>query len=326
MKKLLAISALVLSIGLGAALDAQAAKRLGGGKSSGMQRDNVTQPAKPGAPAGGTATPGQAPAGAAATAPAAGAAAAAAAPKRSWMGPLAGLAAGLGLAALASHFGFGEALANMMMIGLLVMVALLAVGYFMRKRAAGNAPAYAPAGAGSDMPQGAMERSMGTEPAPQATQPSNAGGSSIGSGMGSRIGSGLVGTTAAATTVGQIPADFDTAGFARNAQENFLALQAANDARDLDKLRTYLTPEMFESVREDIASRDDTPQKTEVFGLQAQVLDVAQEAARYVVSVRFTGSIRHAFGAEIEDLAEVWHLTKPRDGAGGWIIAGIQQA
>ena len=41
---------------------------------------------------------------AAPTAPVAGQAAAAGAqPKRSWMGPLAGLAAGLGLAALASH-------------------------------------------------------------------------------------------------------------------------------------------------------------------------------------------------------------------------------
>ena len=38
---------------------------------------------------------------------------------------LAGLAAGLGLAALASHFGFGEQLANMMMIGLLIMVVMV---------------------------------------------------------------------------------------------------------------------------------------------------------------------------------------------------------
>jgi hypothetical protein len=41
------------------------------------------------------------------------------------MGPLAGLAAGLGLAALASHFGFGEGLANFMMIGLLLMAVVM---------------------------------------------------------------------------------------------------------------------------------------------------------------------------------------------------------
>ena len=26
-----------------------------------------------------------------------------------------------------------------------------------------------------------------------------------------------------------------------------------------------------------------------------------------------------------EDLDETWHLTKPRTGMGGWVIAGIQQ-
>ena len=71
----------------------------------------------------------------AAKAPAA-AAAPQAQPKRSWMGPLAGLAAGLGLAALASHLGFGEELASMLMIGLLVMASVLVVAFIMGRRAA----------------------------------------------------------------------------------------------------------------------------------------------------------------------------------------------
>jgi predicted lipid-binding transport protein (Tim44 family) len=126
--------------------------------------------------------------------------------------------------------------------------------------------------------------------------------------------------------VGTIPAGFDKAGFERTAKDQFVALQAANDARDLDRLRDYLSPEMFEAVRAEIAERGDAQQKTEVFGLNAQVLDVADEADRYVVSVRFTGSIRERFGADTEDLHEVWHLTKAKSGFGGWVIAGIQQA
>ena len=43
----------------------------------------------------------------------------------------AGLAAGLGLAALASHFGFGEELASMLMIGLLVMAVIAVIGFVM---------------------------------------------------------------------------------------------------------------------------------------------------------------------------------------------------
>ena len=304
MKKALALFAVVLAIGMTAALDAEA-KRLGGGKSGGMQRQNISAPAKPAGGAQGA--PGQA-------APVAGspavagapAVAAAAAPKRNWMGPVAGLAAGLGLAALASHLGFGEALANMMMIGLVVMAVLFVVGLVLRKRAQGQAGALAGAG-------GPAYR--GSEPRP--LQP---GGSLIGS----RI-AGAIGSPGAGGQPTGIPADFDAATFARNAEAQFIGLQTANDARDLDALRGLLTPEMFELVRADIDARGHAPQKTEVFGLHAQVLDVAQEETHYVVSVRFTGSVRDQHGAVPEDLDEIWHLTKSRAGQDGWVIAGIQQ-
>lgn len=301
MKKTLALMTVVLAVGMTAALDAEA-KRLGGAKSGGMQRQNVTAPAQN--------TPGAAPgaptqAGTAAAAPAAGAAAAgtAAAKGRSWMGPIAGLAAGLGLAALASHLGFGEAFANILMIGLLAMAALAVVGFLLRRKAAGQMPAMAAPGA-------PMQR--------QSASPARFGGGSAG---GSLIGSAL-GSPAQATP---IPAGFDTAGFERNAKAQFLALQEANDAADQQRLRGYLTPEMFDFVAADIAERGDAPQKTEVFGLEARVLEVVEEPTQYVVSVRFTGSVRDQAGAVPEDLDEVWHLAKPRFGDGGWVIAGIQQ-
>lgn len=314
MKKALALLAVVLTLGF-TAVDADAARRLGGGKSSGMQRQNVTAPNTPPRNAPDQATP----AGSTAAAPAAaGTAAAAAAPKRSWMGPVAGLAAGLGLAALASHLGFGEAFANIMMIALLAMAVLFVIGFIMRKRAQGQAPALAGAGGLGTLRQqpqaGGMLRS-GPEEAPRQ------GGSLIGS----RLAGAPAGTAAATGAVGNIPADFDAAAFARNAKDQFLALQAANDAGDQERLRDYLTPQMFEAVRADLLERGDAPQRTEVFGLEAQVLDVAQEADQYVVSVRFTGRVRDEQGAVPEDLDEIWHLAKPRAGMGGWVIAGIQQ-
>lgn len=309
MKKALALMAVVLSLGLGLTLDAEA-KRLGGGKSSGMQRQSVTAPAQTPGGSPSSTVPGQA---AAPTAAAATGGAAAAGAKRSWMGPVAGLAAGLGIAALASHFGFGEALANMLTIALIAMVVMAAIGFFLRKRAQQG-----PALAGAGGLQGARN-----EPAPHgmfrtAAQPQR----------GSLIGSGLAGgvAPAAAAGVGHIPAGFDVPAFVRNAKEQFLALQAANDARDLQALANYLTPEMFDVVRGEVLERGDAVQRTEVFGLEAQVLDVAEEADRYVVSVRFTGSVRDQAGAVPEDLDETWHLAKPRYGAGGWVVAGIQQA
>ena len=312
MKKALTVFAIVLSLGMTLALDAEA-RRMGGGRSTGMQRQTTSTPANtPPSQAQGAPTQGAPAAGTAAAA--APGAAAAAAPKRSWMGPVAGLAAGLGLAALASHLGFGEGLANMMMIGLLVMAVLMVVGFVMRKRAGaqGLAGAGAPNGAGNPFRQA-------QDPADRSAQPQ--GGSMIGSRL---LGAG--GASALATpTASTIPAGFDAAGFATNAKAQFLALQAANDAGDLDRLRDFLTPEMFEAVRTDIAERGDTPQRTEVFGLEAQVIAVAEEQSRYVASVRFTGSVRDQHGAVPEDLDEVWHLTKARSGLGGWVIAGIQQ-
>ncbi len=321
----LGLAALVLAVGLAAVTDAEAAKRLGGGKSSGMQRENISAPSRqqtPPSQGNPQAAPGQ-PATAQQARPANQAAPAAAAPasnRSRWMAPLAGLAAGLGLAALASHFGFGEELANIMMLVLLAVVVMAVIGFVLRKRAGaqgGPALSGAAAGGGWQAPAGAQPQSMqraGFDDAPQAP--------CSGSLIGSRIGSSLGGVPPAATA---LPAGFDAEGFARNAKSQFMALQQANDARDLARLREVLSPEMLEIVKADLAGEDPTPQTTEVYGLDAQVLQVDESGADYVVSVRFTGTIRHAAGAVPEDFDEVWHLSKPRHGSGGWVVAGIQQ-
>ncbi|WP_258286652.1 hypothetical protein, partial [Escherichia ruysiae] len=86
-------------------LDADA-RRLGGGKSIGKQSSNVTQrdaATPPAAPA----APTQNAAGTTAAKPAAAPNTAAAAPRKPWGAMLGGLAAGLGLAWLASSLGLG---------------------------------------------------------------------------------------------------------------------------------------------------------------------------------------------------------------------------
>jgi predicted lipid-binding transport protein (Tim44 family) len=313
MRKTLALFAVVLTLGLAAGFDAEA-KRLGGGRSSGMQRNAVTAP---------TASPNTATGVQAQTAPVAGSATAAAAgaatatAKRSWMGPLAGIAAGLGIAALASHFGLGGALANMLTMALLAMAAFALIGFVMRKRAGAQSGALAGTGAGAN---GLAGGSLDMQQIAQRSLPAGHGGSLIGSGIG-----GGAAVAAVGGRVGTIPTGFDTAAFERAARDQFMALQVANDARDLDRLRDYLTPDMFDVVRGEVAERGDAAQKTEVFGLQSQVLDVAEQDGQYIVSVHFSGSVRTEAGATPEDLDEVWHLTKPLAGVGGWIIAGIQQ-
>ncbi len=298
MKKLLSLLAVVMTLGLGMAHFEAEAKRIGGGKSLGMQRQ-AAPPAK--AP---DATPN--------AAGAAAGAGAAAAPKRSWMGPVAGLAAGLGLAALASHLGFGEELANMLMIGLLVMAVIAVIGFVMRKKAAqGGGAAYAGAGAGS----------AGNNTFRMPATPATGGGAGNPgfSQSGSMIGANLQ------QPANRIPADFDVPAFVRNAKVNFMRLQAANDAGNLDDIREFTTPEVFAEIQMDIRERNGATQETRVLDLAADVRDVAEEGNRYIVSVHFSGRVQED-GADPEDINEIWHLTKPRQGSGGWTLAGIQQS
>ena len=304
--KLFSTLAVVLSLGLAAVSFDAEAKRLGGNKSVGMQRQATTQKA-PDTPLANTATP----AGATAATGAAGAAAAAG--KRSWMGPLAGIAAGLGLAALASYLGFGEELATMLLIGLLVVAVLAVVGFIMRKRAAGSAAGQR-AGGMNYATAGAPANASAANRAYEVQRPA-----------GSMIGSALGGGATTAAAAPHIPADFDVSAFVRNAKVQFIRLQAANDAGNLDDIRQFTTPEMFAEIKMDFSDRQGAAQQTEVVQLDADVVEVVEEAQRYIVSVRFTGQIREEAGAEAQPFDEVWHLEKPRQGSGGWVLAGIQQ-
>lgn len=294
-----------------APMDAEA-KRLGGGRPAGMQRQmpakqaDTSPPASPNNAANNTAArPNQA-------APANAAAQTAAQPaKRSWMGPIAGLAAGLGLAALASHFGFGEALGNFMTMALLAVVAMVAIGWIMRRMrggaaASGNGPQLA--GAGAPFPQAAPE--------PVAPQAPMARDSFAAGGMG-------VSPGASAVSAAAVPAGFDAAGFTRIAKMIFIRMQTANDEANLDDLRKFTTPELFASLRLDLQERGTVKQQTDVMQLDAEVVDTAQEQGQWVVSVRFHGLIREAIDQGAEPFDELWHLVKPLDDSRDWAIAGI---
>ena len=304
-----------------APMDAEA-KRLGSGRASGMQRQMPAKQADTSPPASPNNATNNATNNAAArpnqAAPANAAAAAAAQPAtRSWRGPIAGLAAGLGLAALASPFGFGEELGNFMMMALLAVVAMVAIGWIMRRMrggaaAAGNGPQLA--GAGAPFPQRAPEPVA--PQAPMARDSFAAGGMGIGPGAGA---GGAVASTASAAA----PAGFDAAGFTRIAKMIFIRMQAANDEANLDDLRKFTTPELFASLRLDLQERGTARQQTDVMQLDAEVEDTAQEQGQWVVSVRFHGLIREEIDQGAQPFDELWHLVKPLDDSRDWAIAGI---
>ncbi len=127
-------------------------------------------------------------------------------------------------------------------------------------------------------------------------------------------------------TANNIPADFDVDAFTRQAKVNFIRLQAANDAGNLEDIREFTSPEMFAEIKLDIDDRRGTTQKTDVVNLEAQVLEVVEEAGRYITSVRFHGLLREDPDRPPQAFDEIWHLSKPRDDHHGWVLSGIQQA
>lgn len=286
------ISAFALFFGLAmVGAEAEAAKRLGGGKSMGTQR-NMTQQAAPKAPAQQQQQQAQQ-----AGAPAQQPAAAAAQPAgNKWLGPLAGLAMGAGLMALFMNNGIAGALTGLLLAAAIAAVAVLVF------RALRNRTAQAP-----------MQYAghQGTA----APEPLAMGG-----------GAPAAHSVAATATTGRWPADFNATEFIRHARLNFVRLQEAHDARDSAALADFLSADLLAEVQAQWQSEGAANGKTDVVTLESEVLDVVNEGLLYVVSVRFSGLIREDGAAEPQPFSEIWHLEKPMRGSTGWLVSGIQQA
>lgn len=320
MKKIL-LALLLAMTSLSLIMSPAEAKRLGGGGSFGKQSSNYSRQAAPSAPSSPsysqpaatpyrpsapTATPQSAPM---------------SRPASPWRNVLGGALLGFGLGALMSHFGIGGAMGGMLGSLLTILLLCVAVIFLVRlfargRQAQSNNPAYA-----TPMP----------------------GVSPIGSAAGAtpEIGSGLRDINpppaalpgagyAASTQPAQIqhwgiPEGFDTAGFVRNAKTYFIRLQAAWDRADVNDIREFTTPEMFAELRMQLTERGAAPNATDVVQLDAELLGIETMAFDYLATVRFQGLIKEAPDVSAEPFAEIWNLSKPLNGSGGWVLAGIQQ-
>ena len=322
------------------------ARRLGGGNSVGKQSSNVTQreSAAPGGPAQNANN---------AAKPAAPAAApAAAAPKKPWGAMLGGLAAGLGLAWLASSLGLGAGFGNILMILLLAVAAFAIFKMVMRMRNGGGNQGGTSAGGSPFAFQGAGAATPAAAQVPAQYSPNNVGNDAsarpwernsmafeaaraqpAAAGSGVVIGSGLGGAAAGAAALSGsqnwgVPEGFDTPGFLAAAKRNFVTLQAAWDRSDINTLRSMMTDSMLEEIRSQLAEREThrgaEPNHTDVVMIDAQLLGIEELDDGYMASVEFSGMIREEPSAGPSPFREVWNMTKSRSGASGWLVAGVQ--
>ena len=277
--------------------DLAEARRMGGGRSLGAQRQ-MAPSTTPGAPSAAPASPAM---GAAAKAPAAAPAAAGAS---RWLGPIAGLAAGLGLAALMSHLGLSEAFGSFLLVALLVVGGIFLVRLLLRRSAppqreplqyAGNA-------------HGRVEPVMGRNESrfePTAAPASTA-------------------SSVTAVPANRFPPGFNPGPFIEQAKVQFRNLQTAYDRGDRTALAEVMTPEMFAEISQELAGRGNHA-ATEVIRLDAEILEATTEGRQHWLGVRFTGQLREDGAVLPKDFEEVWNLVKPVDDSSGWLLAGIQQ-
>ena len=295
------------------------ARRLGGGGSFGKQSPNVTRQAAPPSNTG------------------AAGATAAAAPRRPFGAMLGGLAAGLGLAWLASSLGLGGAFGQIIMFALLAVAVMLLVSFVMRKIRAnqgngngnnsgnrnGNYAFQSPANAST--PQSYKPENVGNDASARPWEGSNTAfdaKNTAGAGGGSMIGSALSGSQNWG-----VPAGFDADGFLKACKANFITLQDAWDKSDLISLRAMMTDDMLSEIRTQLTDRSSHSgagaNKTDVAMLEAQLLGIEELSDSYMASVEFSGMIREDAAASATPFREVWNMTKAKTG-GGWLVAGVQ--
>ncbi|GAB2872926.1 TIM44-like domain-containing protein [Paraburkholderia jirisanensis] len=290
----------LLALGAVASNDAEA-KRVGGSQSIGRQsqaapQSGQTQRSQQAQPAQQTAqTP-------------------AAAAGNRWMGPLAGIAAGLGIAALLSSFGLGEGLAQMLSNALLIGLVIFGGMMLYRFIASRRRPdlAYGQGAASRQQTNGSFLNRIG-----QQRQAADSGG----------WGRPAMGTaaTAGAVTATELSSKADQAAFLVSAKDMFMRLQGAWDRNEQGDMFELTTPEMFMRLKQDLEARGRERSVTEVTQLEAEVLSTEGNANETLVSVRFHGQMREDDNPTAESFQEIWNMVKDARGDQTWRLAGIQQ-
>lgn len=286
MKKMLTLFAVILAIGLGAPI--AEAKKFGGGKSFG--KSFKTAPAQPAAKPVDSKNPtlGAQPA-----------------PKKSGLmgGLLGGLLAG-GLFAWLLGSGAFEGFQFMDFI----LIAALALGvmFLLRTLRKGGAPQQrqqtAYAGYQAPQPQAVPQAFQADSAAPQSSGFSDS------------------------EVPFRLPPGFDMNAFLAGARDHYRTLQEAWNNNDLEKIREYVSPELFAQLKAERAELSGQ-QHTEVMYVDTQLVRADHGSDWAQVSVLFSGRYMDRTENLEADIKEVWHLERDLAKANApWHIVGIEEA
>lgn len=233
-------------------------------------------------------------------------------------GMLMGLAAALGITALAHALGLGEGFAQFLMIALMALVAFYVIrmllGLFLVKRRPAGMPGHSAEASRQDPMQSRYDYASSE---PQSSQ-NTFGGSSP---MAGSVLDELNNPTSAQKV--ELPADFDVEQFLKVAEANFAKMQKAWDTGNVTSLSDFTTDEVFRTVTHQLRERGAQDYQTEIVTLKSDFRGIVRDGEEYLAGVHFDGTLN--VSGEAERVDETWILTKPVHGQGGWLLAGIHQ-
>lgn len=206
-------------------------------------------------------------------------------------------------------------------MGWLWILVLAAIAFFVfrkfkAKKAAVNP--YAPNSTGGSVHRQTTQSHTNQTGSPSAN--TNIFGQPVGGGTPSAPVGGFGG--AYMSSGNQLPDGTEPATFLRFARQRFNHIQAMNTAANIEEIRRYFTPEMYQEIYQEITSNHDV---AEFSNLLANVVEQTTENGQHVVSVRFTGMVSEDINSPSQPFAEIWHFVKPQGSQDEWLVAGIQQ-
>lgn len=148
-------------------------------------------------------------------------------------------------------------------------------------------------------------------------------GQSVGGNTASAAPQAPFGGTAYTNSGSQLPDGTEPAAFLRIARQRFNHIQSINSASNVEEIRRYLTPDLYNSIYQDIMSNQDQD-VAEFSNLNAMVVDSSMENGQYIASVRFTGNVSEDLNSQPKPFSEIWHFVKPAGSQQDWLVAGIQ--
>lgn len=128
-------------------------------------------------------------------------------------------------------------------------------------------------------------------------------------------------------TMEKLPDGVELVYFLRQVKGMFLHIQSMNNPENISEVEKYMTPELYQELKEDIKNNHNIADFTQ---LDCQLLDCSLEKdqmgkEQLIASVQFSGNVSEEPQQPAKPFNEIWNFIKSDLASGKWLVAGIQQ-